>query len=193
MEKAEIASLIYLGLLGIALAGSMLSANRQKIGKMAQYALVWGFIFIGAVAAIGLWPQVRNSVLPQQSVVTGTGEIVVPRNYDGHYYLTLDLNGVPTRFVIDTGATDIVLTPQDAARVGINVAGLNYNNRAMTANGLVQTATVRLDRVTLGDITDRAVPAVVNGSPMQESLLGMTYLNRFERIEIEDGQMVLSR
>lgn len=193
MEKAELASLIYLGLLGIALAGSMLSANRQQIGKMAQYALIWGFIFIGAVAAIGLWPQVRNSVLPQQSVVTGTGEIVVPRNYDGHYYLTLDLNGVPTRFVVDTGATDIVLTPQDAARIGINVAGLNYNNRAMTANGLVQTATVRLDRVTLGDITDRSVPAVVNGSPMQESLLGMAYLNRFERIEIEDGQMVLSR
>ena len=193
MEKTEIASLIYLGLLGIALAGSMLSANRQQIGKVAQYALVWGFIFIGAVAAIGLWPQLRNSVLPQQSVVTGTGEIMVPRNFDGHYYLTLELNGVPTRFVVDTGATDIVLTPQDAARAGINVAGLNYNNRAMTANGLVQTASVRLDRISLGDITDRSVPAVVNGSPMQESLLGMAYLNRFDRIEIEDGQMVLSR
>lgn len=193
MEKAEIASLIYLGLLGIALAGSMLSANRHQIGKMAQYVLIWGFIFIGAVAGIGLWPQVRNSVLPQQSVVTGSGEIVVPRNFDGHYYLTLELNGVPTRFVVDTGATDIVLTPQDASRAGINVAGLSYNNRAMTANGLVQTATIRLDRVSLGGITDRSVPAVVNGSPMQESLLGMAYLNRFDRIEIEGGQMVLSR
>ena len=193
MEKTEIASLIYLGLLAIALVGSMISANRQQIGKMAQYALIWGFIFIGAVAGIGLWPQLRNSVLPQQSVVTGTGEIMVPRNFDGHYYLTLELNGVPTRFVVDTGATDIVLTPQDAARAGINVAGLNYNNRAMTANGLVQTASVRLDRISLGDISDRSVPAVVNGSPMQESLLGMAYLNRFDRIEIEDGQMVLSR
>lgn len=193
MEKTEIASLIYLGLLGIALAGSMLSANRHQIGKIAQYALVWGFIFIGAVAAIGLWPQVRNSVLPQQSVVTGTGEIVVPRNYDGHYYLTLELNGVPTRFVVDTGATDIVLTPQDAARAGVNLSGLRYTNRAMTANGLVETASIRLDRVSLGNITDRAVPAVVNGSPMQESLLGMAYLNRFDRIEIQDGQMVLSR
>jgi len=193
MEKTEIASLIYLGLLAIALVGSMISANRQQIGKMAQYALIWGFIFIGAVAGIGLWPQLRNSVLPQQSVVTGTGEIMVPRNFDGHYYLTLELNGVPTRFVVDTGATDIVLTPQDAARAGINVAGLNYNNRAMTANGLVQTASVRLDRISLGDISDRSVPAVVNGSPMQDSLLGMAYLNRFDRIEIEDGQMVLSR
>jgi aspartyl protease family protein len=193
MEKADLASLLYLGLLAIALVGSMISANRHQIGKMAQYVLIWGFIFIGAVAGIGLWPELRNSVLPQQSVVTGTGEVVVPRNYDGHYYLTLDLNGVPTRFVVDTGATDIVLTQQDAARAGIDVAGLNYNNRAMTANGLVETATIRLDRISLGDITDRSVAAVVNGSPMQESLLGMAYLNRFSRIEIENGQMILSR
>ena len=63
----------------------------------------------------------------------------------------------------------------------------------MTANGMVQTASIRLDRVVLGDIEDRQVPAVVNGAPMQESLLGMSYLNRFDRIAIEDGQMVLSR
>jgi len=47
--------------------------------------------------------------------------------------------------------------------------------------------------VEVGPITDRRVPAVVNGSPMQESLLGMTYLNRFDRISIEDGRMLLAR
>ena len=193
MEKAEIASLIYLGLLAIALLGSLVSYNRHQIGRVAQYALIWGFIFVGAIASVGLWPELRNSLVSQQSVVTGTGEVVVPRAYDGHYYLTLDLNGVPTRFVIDTGASEVVLTPQDAGRAGIDVAGLNYNSRAMTANGMVQTASIRLDRVVLGDIEDRQVPAVVNGAPMQESLLGMSYLNRFDRIAIEDGQMVLSR
>ena len=193
MEKAEIASLIYLGLLAIALLGSLVSYNRHQIGRVVQYALIWGFIFVGAIASVGLWPELRNSLVPQQSVVTGTGEVVVPRAYDGHYYLTLDLNGVPTRFVIDTGASEVVLTPQDAGRAGIDVAGLNYNSRAMTANGIVQTASIRLDRVVLGDIEDRQVPAVVNGAPMQESLLGMSYLNRFDRIAIEDGQMVLSR
>ena len=193
MEKADIASLVYLGLLGIALAGSMLSANRHQIGKMAQYALIWGFVFVGAVAAIGLWPQISTSLMPQQSVVTGNGEIAVPRHFDGHYYLTLELNGAPVQFVIDTGATDMVLTPQDAARAGIDVGGLSYTNRAMTANGMVQTARINLDRVTVAGITDRSVPAVVNGSPMQESLLGMTYLHRFDRIAIEDGRMVLTR
>jgi len=193
MEKTEIASFVYLGLLGIALAGSMISANRHQIGKVARYGLTWGFLIVAGVVMVGLWPELRQTVLPQQSVVTDAGEIAVPRSFDGHYYLTLHINGAPVRFVIDTGATDMVLTPQDAARAGIATAGLRYTNRAMTANGMVQTAPVRLDLVQVGPISDRFVPAVVNGSPMQESLLGMSYLNRFDRISIEDGRMLLAR
>ncbi len=193
MKESDLASLIYLSLLAVALVGSMISANRHQIGKVARYALTWGFLIVGGVVAVGLWPQLRQTVLPQQSVVSDTGEVAVPRSFDGHYYLTLEINGAPIRFVVDTGATDMVLTPQDAARAGLNTANLRYTNRAMTANGMVQTAPVRLDRVELGQITDRRVPAVVNGSPMQESLLGMSYLNLFDRISIEDGQMVLER
>lgn len=193
MEKAEIASIIYLSLLGIALAGSLISANRHHIGKLARYALTWGFIIVAGVITVGLWPELRQSVLPQQSVVTSSGEITVPRAFDGHYYLTLEINGAPIRFVVDTGATDMVLTPQDAARAGLDTANLRYTNRAMTANGMVQTAPVRLELVEIGPISDRYVPAVVNGSPMQESLLGMSYLNLFDRISIEGGRMVLER
>ncbi|WP_420397969.1 retropepsin-like aspartic protease family protein [Nioella sp.] len=193
MKDTDIASIIYLSLLAIALTGSIISANRHQIGKVARYAVVWGLLVVGGFIAVGVWPELRTNVLPQQSVVTGTGEVTVPRSFDGHYYLTLEINGAPIRFVVDTGATDMVLTPQDAARAGLNTAELRYTNRAMTANGMVQTAPVRLDRVELGPITDRRVPAVVNGSPMQESLLGMSYLNLFDRIAIEDGQMVLMR
>lgn len=193
MDQSEVLSLVYLCLLGAALVGSLISANRREIGKMARYALTWGFLIVAGVVAVGLWPQLRQTVLPQQSVVTGTGEVVVPRSFDGHYYLTLEINGAPVRFVIDTGATDMVLTPQDAARAGLNTATLRYTSRAMTANGMVQTAPVRLDLVEIGPISDRFVPAVVNGSPMQESLLGMSYLNRFDRISIEDGRMILAR
>ena len=193
MEKTEIASFVYLALLGVALAGSMISANRHQIGKVARYALSWGFLIVAGVVMVGLWPELRQTVMPQQSVVTDAGEISIPRGFDGHYYLTLQINGAPVRFVVDTGATDMVLTPQDAARAGVNTADLRYTNRAMTANGMVQTAPVRLDVVEVGPISDRNVPAVVNGSPMQESLLGMSYLNRFSRISIENGHMLLDR
>lgn len=193
MKQTDLASLVYLSLLAVALTGSLISANRHQIGKVARYALTWGFLIVGGVVAVGLWPELRQTLLPQQSVVTGTGEVRVPRSFDGHYYVTLEINGAPIRFVVDTGATDMVLTPQDAARAGLNTANLRYTSRAMTANGMVQTAPVRLDRVELGPISDRGVPAVVNGSPMQESLLGMSYLNLFDRIAIEDRQMVLER
>jgi len=171
----------------------MISANRQNIGRVARYSLTWGLLIAAGVIAVGLWPDLRQTVLPQQSTVTDAGEISVPRSFNGHYYLTLQINGAPVRFVVDTGATDMVLTPQDAARAGLETASLRYTSRAMTANGMVQTAPVRLDLVEVGPISDRRVPAVVNGSPMQESLLGMSYLNRFSRISIEDGRMVLDR
>ena len=96
-------------------------------------------------------------------------------------------------FVVDTGATDIVLTRADAARVGIDPATLRYDGRASTANGIVRSARVRLDSFRLGGVLDRDVTAVVNEGEMETSLLGMRYLQRFERLEIADNRLVLER
>ena len=117
----------------------------------------------------------------------------MPRARDGHYYLTLQINGNPIRFVVDTGATEMVLTQADAARVGLDLDSLNYLGRANTANGEVRTAFVRLDQVALGGIVDQNVPAVVNEGEMEGSLLGMGYLQRWGRIEIAGGELVLTR
>jgi aspartyl protease family protein len=95
--------------------------------------------------------------------------------------------------VVDTGATDIVLTKEDAARAGLDPDSLRYLGRAGTANGEVRTAYVRLNDVRLGDITDRDVAAVVNGGQMDQSLLGMGYLQRWGRIEIAGGELILTR
>ena len=97
------------------------------------------------------------------------------------------------RFVVDTGATDMVLTQTDAQRAGIDPDGLAYLGRAMTANGEVRTALVRLDEVQLGSVTDRGVSAVVNQGEMAQSLLGMGYLQRWGRIEIAAGELILTR
>lgn len=117
----------------------------------------------------------------------------MPRGNDGHYHLTLDVNGTAIDFVIDTGASQVVLSQRDAARIGINADALNYSGAASTANGVVRTAPVVLDQVTLGGITDRGVAAVVNGGDMESSLLGMTYLGLYDRIEISNGELVLNR
>ena len=151
------------------------------------------FIFVGAIAVVGLWEDIRSTVGPAPQM-TVTGETIeVPRSYDGHYYLPVLVNGEPITFLVDTGASQIVLSEQDAERIGIDPDQLNYFGRAATANGEVRTAPVRLDSLELGPIIDRGVAAWVNEGDLRQSLLGMDYLHRFSNIQFTDGRLILSR
>ena len=117
----------------------------------------------------------------------------MPRGPNGHYFLLAEVNGAPVRFVLDTGATSLVLTKADAEAAGLDLDELQYYSRAMTANGEVRTAPVRLDSITLGPVTDTDVSAVVNEGEMTNSLMGMTYLQRWGRIEIAGDTLTLVR
>ena len=191
MDGDQIARGLYLGLLGAAVAGYFLVANRHRLGQVAQHAAVWGLIFVGVIAAAGLWGDIRDDVAPRQSYAEG--RIEVPRGPGGHYDVTLDVNGAPVRFVVDTGATDVVLSHDDAERAGLDLDGLIYTGEAMTANGTVQVAGVTLDEVRLGTFVDHDVRAAVTDGGLGASLLGMRYLERFDRISIEDGRLVMER
>lgn len=193
MTSEDIGNLSYLALLGAALVFWFMVQNRDSVGKTLQQAMAWGLIFIGAIAVVGLWDDIRQTVRPRQGMLTEAGTIEVPRAGDGHYYLTLAVNGVPVEFMVDTGATEVVLTQDDARRAGIDTDGLAYVGRALTANGEVRTAPVRLDKVDLGPVSDRNLRAWVNAGDMDQSLLGMSYLQRFSRIEIGGGALVLTR
>lgn len=192
MTGDQIANLAYLGLLGAAIAGSYLISQRGNMGKVAEQAAIWGLIFVGMIAAVGMWSDVRGTVTPRQSMISDYA-VVVPISNDGHYNLTLNINDVPVDFVVDTGASQVVLSQEDARRVGLDVGALNYTSQAFTANGVVQTAPVWLETVELEGIMDENLRAVVNGGAMDGSLLGMTYLNGFDTIEIRDGELILTR
>ncbi len=196
MTGDDAANLLYLSLLGAAIFGYFVAAGRQRMGKTLRQLAMWGLIFVGVIAVAGLWPSLRDQIVPSQSFNAtgdGAGILHVPQGFDGHYRVRLEVNGRPLDFVVDTGATDLVLSRQDARRVGIDPDGLAYLDRAQTANGTVPMARVRLDRVSLGGIEDRGVPASVNGGEMPGSLLGMSYLSRFGRIAIENGELTLER
>ena len=193
MTGDQIASLAYLGLLGGALAMWFVITDRARLGQNMRNLALWGLIFLGVIAAVGLWDDIRATVAPQQAVFAQEGRIELPRGPDGHYYATVDVNGTPTRFVVDTGASMLVLTRDDARRAGIDPDDLSYFSEAMTANGAVATAPVTLDSVSIGPFADRHVRAFVNGGEMSQSLLGMSYLQQFSRVEIADNRMVLER
>lgn len=193
MSTSDTAQLLYLGILGGVIAFWFFVQNRQSLGKLTQQALIWLFIFIGAIAAVGLWEDIRNTVTTGQAVFAEAGRIELPRAPDGHYYLTAQVNGTPVTFVIDTGATNIVLSRDDAAAIGFDPGALQFIGRATTANGEVRTAPVRLDEVAVGPISDRGLRAFVNEGALDRSLLGMDYLQRFSSVEISGGTLILSR
>lgn len=193
LDSFDIGRLIYLIVLGAMVAGWFFVQGRGSWNKTLQHAAAWVFIFLGAIAAYGLWGDISQTVRPQQSVFADEGRIVVPRAPDGHYHIDTTVNDVPLRFVLDTGATSLVLSAEDARRAGIDPDSLAYVNRAMTANGEVRTAPVRLDSLTLGPVTDANVRAVVNEGEMSTSLMGMEYLQRWGRLEIENNTLTLTR
>jgi aspartyl protease family protein len=191
MDGDTTARLIYLGLLLAALGGWVIAEFRGRMGFALRTAMAWGMIFLGVMAGYGLWQDMRTDVIPRQAVMDG-GEITLPRAADGHYYLTLDIAGTPLRFMVDTGATNVVLSRDDARKLGFDPATLMYLGEAQTANGIVRTARVELQDVRLGPYADPTLRAYVNDGDMDGSLLGMDYLGRY-RIEIAGDRMVLHR
>jgi aspartyl protease family protein len=99
-------------------------SQRGNLGKVVQYAAIWGFIFIGAIVAVGLWTDIRQTVTPRQSVMMDGARVEVPQAF-GRALLPHARceRCAPIRFVVDTGATDLVLTRADAARAGIDTDG----------------------------------------------------------------------
>lgn len=193
MDNVELPRLIYLVLLGTAVAGWFIAENRQNLGQTARMALVWGMIFVGMIAGYGLWQDVRREVLPRQAMLENGASIEVPRQADGQFHLTLRLNGEPVEFLVDTGATDIVLSLEDAERVGLDPDNLAFLGSARTANGTVSTAFATVDEIALGSMQFDRVRVAVNGGDMRGSLLGMSFLSRFDRLQIEGDMLRLER
>ncbi|WP_341245657.1 retropepsin-like aspartic protease family protein [Nereida ignava] len=192
MDGGDTAQLLYMGLLIVAIGGSYLVSQRRNLGKTLQQAAIWVLIILGAIAGVGLWEDISGTVTQAQNT-NAAGQIEVPRRADGHFHLTLQVNGVGVPFLVDTGASEIVLTQDDARRVGFDTATLDYFGRANTANGTVSIAFVRLETVQLGEIMDTGVRATVNSAPMEGSLLGMSYLQRFAEVSIRGNTLILTR
>jgi aspartyl protease family protein len=101
------------------------------------------------------------------------------------------VNGTPVTFLVDTGASDIVLRMADAERLGFQPATLRFTQRFATANGEVRGAPVMLREFRVGEFSLFDVPASVNEAPLRMSLLGMSFLRQLDGYGVENGRLVL--
>lgn len=193
MSGDDIAYLSYLSILLFFIGGGFLFNRRRHLSQTLQQVAIWGLIFVGVIIAYGFSDTLRSQLFPSHATQISGGSYTLERQPDGHFYLTLNINSQPVEFIVDTGASQIVLSKEDARKVGLEPDTLAYLGRANTANGVVQTALVVLDLVELGDIADLSVRASVNDGELEGSLLGMTYLSRFQELSIRGNTLTLTR
>ena len=171
---------------------------RYTLLQKLHYLLAWVVIFIVFLgvysfreqfAALGI--RLTQDIYPAGVYQGEGGELILSQARDGHFYMDIQINAVMVRFMVDTGASDITLSQEDAARVGIDTERLRYVRSYNTANGTVQGAPVVLDRMEVGGIVFQAIPASVNRGVMEGSLLGMRFLQMFHSFMIQGDKMVL--
>jgi aspartyl protease family protein len=187
------ARLFYLLVLGMALLAGIFARYRGRLGEGLQHAGIWALIFLGVVIAYGFRGTLMGELAPAEMTTLDARRVELRRQADGHFHATLEINGRPVGFLVDTGATRMTLSRRDAERVGFDLDRLVFSQPSMTANGRVFSAPVTLDRVVFGPFVDRNVGASVNGGALDVSLLGLSYLDRFSRFSVEGDGMVLER
>ena len=135
--------------------------------------------------------RLGGELIPYAAVTTEDGALRVRAQPDGHFFVDARVDGQEVRFLVDTGASVVALSPADANRIGLDRARLNFSRRLQTAGGIVRAAPVRIRMLELGDIRLTNVRAVVNEEFMPHSLLGVSALDRLGGYEVRDGTLTL--
>jgi aspartyl protease family protein len=129
---------------------------------------------------------------PAPAPATGGGYMILEGNSRGHFQADVLIEGVTLKMLVDTGATAVTLTAEDAERAGIHPFPNDYTIQVNTANGISQVARVELHEVSVGPISVRDVPAfVMQRGASSVSLLGMTFLQRLSSFQVSDNRLVL--
>ncbi|MGC2410691.1 MAG: TIGR02281 family clan AA aspartic protease [Methyloceanibacter sp.] len=192
-----VALLVFLG-------GGMLSRYRGQASSMLRDAVTWTALGLALVTLYSyrddLMPmaeRLAGELLPGSAMIVeeranGPVEVKIRRRLDGHFTAKVDVNGKPISMIVDTGASTIVLRPEDAAKAGIDVHHLTYAVPVMTANGRTTAARVRLDTVAIGPLDRQKVDALVaEPNALTESLLGMSFLSRLRSYEFSGDFLTL--
>jgi aspartyl protease family protein len=186
------------------LGGGMLTRYGGRAGNMLRDAVTWTALGLALVAVysyrdelIPFAGRLAGELIPGSAMIVeenpgGPVEVKIRKRLDGHFTAKVEVNGKSISMIVDTGASTVVLRPEDAKKVGIDTTGLSYTVPVLTANGRTVAARVRLDSVSLGPLTRQKVEALVaQPNALNESLLGMSFLGRLRSYEFSGDFLTL--
>jgi aspartyl protease family protein len=175
-----------------------LAASRQRLAAIGGQLAVWlgilllilvGYSYRDELQMVAA--RVAGDLVPSQGRTIDARTIAFRASPDGHYRIDATVDGTSVRFAVDTGASGVVLNQRDAERLGLDPSTLRYTQTFSTANGLTRGAPVRLGSLTIGPIAMTDVRASVNEGELDESLLGMQFLEKLAEVTIKNGVLTL--
>jgi len=195
----DVASLTYYLIL-IAIVGSgVVVLFRKQFAQAVKASVLWVTIALGLMVLYTYRAELRSvservmaELIPGRVVSRWLHIVEIVRGRNGDFQVAAQINGVRIALILDTGASSVVLTQEAAKAVGLPLEVLIYDINVDTANGRSRAASVTLDRVGVGDVVERAVPAMIaQPGQLRTSLLGMSFLNRLESWEVRGDKLVL--
>ena len=195
---AVIANSVY-GLMALAMAASLIQRYQGRFASALRDLALWGLIVCAILVAYvhrdavqPIYARVMAELAPGRTIAAAPGMAQVVRRNDGHFTLDAIANGVKLSFMFDTGASQIVLRAQDAAKLGFDVEALPYTAVVQTANGAARAAPVSIAALTIGGITERNLRALVaRRGALGENLLGQSFLERLASYGVEGDLLTL--
>jgi len=184
-------NLIYLAILCAILIFSFFSW-KNSLRKFIKFGLIWFIIFIFFIVVALVWENYRSEKSSLNIFDKDLERLTLKTASDGHFYVTLSINNKPINFLIDTGATAMILSKKDGEKLGFNVDKLNFSQLAQTANGEILISPVVFDKVSLGFKNFSNVKAFISLTDMEKSLLGMRFLSRLKKIELDRNIMIIN-
>jgi aspartyl protease family protein len=198
LSTADFGSLAYKIAILVFLAAAVSTMFRERFVHAVTAALLW--VVVGLLLVIGytyrfelrdVADRVIAEVIPGHVISHGR-TVEVARTSDGDFDLSAHINGSRVPMVLDTGASSVVLTQDDAKAAGLPIDLLNYTVSIDTANGRTRAAPITLDRVAVGGLEERSVEAlVVQPGQLRTSLLGMSFLNRLQSWQVLGDRLIL--
>lgn len=174
--------------------------GQPKVRDIIQGTLFWGGL--GLILVLGYTYKhdlvqagyrVLGALAPGMAVTQPDGTILIVRDAGGHFVVDGNTNGSRTRFLLDTGASAVVLTYRDAQKAGIKEQDLSFSVPVSTANGRTLVAPVRIGTLAIGDHTMRNIRGfVARDGSLDSSLLGMTALDRLRSWRIEGDRLIMT-
>jgi aspartyl protease family protein len=199
MSTEDFGALAYNLALIVFLGGTVLVLFRERFSQALEAALFW--TAVGLVLALGytyrmelrdVGDRVLAEFVPGRAASRGVRTVEIVRGRSGDFQVAAQVNGARANMVLDTGASAVVLTQEAAKAAGLPLEVLAYNVNVDTANGRTRAAAVTLDRLAVGNIVERSVPALIaQPGQLRTNLLGMSFLNRLESWEVRGDKLIM--